>query len=385
MHFLRAVQLPGAAGPLDQGDVGGGFLAGGAAGQQFQEYPQFAEPGDDLFDPHYGHVDPGKGGGKTGVPFVLQDGDSAGPGQGEVGPADPQAGLKIFIPQEFPGHLGQLFRVIVKRHTQLFGKQRGYLLLGLVQGRGDDVGRPLPRQLDDEFSQVGFPDPDPGGLQVAVQVDLLSGHGLALDHHLDPLRLSQVPDIAAGLGPVRGAVHGNPQFPGGGREFLQVGVQVFDGFGLDFVSPGPQGLGLRQFPKGLGPVLAETPGGPGDGLLHGLILQGQGRLFLELFGSDVHNSWLRIFGQDFHQVFDLDRRLDPVQPGLNIHQAARVVAHHPLRPGSLDLLHLFPGDGLGDLGEAARKKPAEPAAGPGISISTSSRPLTWASSALGSW
>ena len=290
MHFLRPVQFPGATGPLDQGNVSRGFLSGGAPGQQFQEDPQFPETGDHLFNPHHCHMDPGEGGGETGVALVFQDDDGPGLGQGEVGPADPQAGLKIFIPQEFPGHHGQFFRVLVIRHTQLLGEQRGHLLLGLVQGRGDDMGRSLPGQLDDKFAQVGLPDLDSGGLQVAVQIDLFGGHGLALDYHLDPLRLSQVSDIAAGLGPVRRAVHGNAQLLGGGREFLQVGVQVFDGLGLDFVGPGPKGLGLRQLPEGLGPVLAETPGGPGDGLLHGLIFQGQGGLFFKLFGPYVHNS-----------------------------------------------------------------------------------------------
>ncbi|MPN23574.1 hypothetical protein SDC9_170966 [bioreactor metagenome] len=78
-------------------------------------------------------------------------------------------------------------------------EQLGDLLLGLVNGRHDDVRRLFMRQLDDVLAHVRFQRADAGGFGGVVQLDFLADHGLALDHQPGRVLLANAEDDGVGF------------------------------------------------------------------------------------------------------------------------------------------------------------------------------------------
>ena len=81
-------------------------MAGGASGQELEKDRQFLRTGNYFFYSHDGHMDPGKVVQNRALPSFSTMTKVPGLGQGEIRPADAQAGLKIFFPKKFPGHHG---------------------------------------------------------------------------------------------------------------------------------------------------------------------------------------------------------------------------------------------------------------------------------------
>ena len=79
----------------------------------------------------------------------------------------------------------RLLMLVAVRLAEFFGEQPADVGGRHVNGRRDDVDRPLPGQLDDVFAQVGLDGPDAGRLQHLVQLHFLADHRLRLDHALD--------------------------------------------------------------------------------------------------------------------------------------------------------------------------------------------------------
>ena len=136
----------------------------------------------------------------TAVAFVLHQAEGAGLGHQEVDAGYPCIGLLKLLPQDGPGGGGQFVHIVgVGDVGELLIEQLGDLLLRLVQGRHDDVGGGLPRQLDDELSQVRLQALDTPCLQIVVELHLLGDHGLAFDQPLYPVTLKYLVDDPVAL------------------------------------------------------------------------------------------------------------------------------------------------------------------------------------------
>jgi hypothetical protein len=78
---------------------------------------------------------------------------------------------------------------------------------GLVDRGRDDVTGRLVGDLEDELPEVGLPDLRPPGFEVLVDLDLLGGHRLALDHRLCVAVVDDLGDVSVGVRGVLGEVH----------------------------------------------------------------------------------------------------------------------------------------------------------------------------------
>src|SRR5207253_11087696 len=114
--------------------------------------------------------------------LVLEDADRARFGDGEVDARDPEGRLGEPAAQRVAGRGRQRGHVVRGRNPELVREQRGDLGLGLVDGRDYDVRWRLAGELYDVFAQVGLNGFDAAAGEGGVQVDLLRGHALALDH-----------------------------------------------------------------------------------------------------------------------------------------------------------------------------------------------------------
>ena len=119
------------------------------------------------------------------IAFVLDQNHRAAFGDQEVGAADSHVGGQEFLPQDQAGNLRQLFRLLGPLDAQLIDEQIGDVPARFVQGRRDDMIRPLPRKLHDVFAQVRFHRLDVVPLQSLVQVDFFAHHRLRLHRQLD--------------------------------------------------------------------------------------------------------------------------------------------------------------------------------------------------------
>ena len=229
------VQFSARRGAVDQMRVGREFLAGAAAGQEVEEQRQVVDPRKHFFDAHHGHVDRRRGGREAGVAFVLDDHERAGVGHGEVAARDAHAGLEIFVAQMSSGDVGQFFVLGGERFAEFFGEQPAHVGGRHVDGRRDDMHRPLMGQLHDVFAQVGLDGADALGLEHVVQFHLLADHRLRLDHAFDVVFAGDIEDVLVGLGGILGAKHGGA--PGGDvpLELDQQLVEIGDGIGFDLM------------------------------------------------------------------------------------------------------------------------------------------------------
>ena len=191
----------------DDGHVAGQHLGRGRARQGLEDRRDVGEGGHYLLDADDGHVHLGQGGHQAGVALVGHGEDGPGLGHGDVGPGDAHVRLEELPAQLIPGHLDQAGDVGGEPLVHLFGKEVGDLLLGHVDGGHDHVRGGLTGQLDDPLAQVGFLDLETGLLEVAVEMDLLAGHGLGLDHRADVVVAGHLEDVLAHPGRVVGTEH----------------------------------------------------------------------------------------------------------------------------------------------------------------------------------
>ena len=122
----------------------------------------------------------------------------AGFSAGNIAARKPHIGRQKFFPQRFASGTGQARRVIGIRYPNFVGEQSADILSVLMNGGCDDVGRPLARQLDDVFSQVGFGNIDAVFKQGRVQPDLLAHHGFAFDRQLNVVPVGNLQAIFPG-------------------------------------------------------------------------------------------------------------------------------------------------------------------------------------------
>ena len=101
----------------------------------------------------------------------------------------------------------RLLVLFAERLAELLGEQPAHVGGRHVDGRRDDVHRPLPGQLHDVLAQVGLDGADAGRLQHVVQLHLLADHRLRLDHALDVVLAGDVEHVLVGLGGVLGPEH----------------------------------------------------------------------------------------------------------------------------------------------------------------------------------
>ena len=80
-----------------------------------------------------------------------------------------------------PGDPIELNRVIRELDVETAFEQAPNVLSRQVQGRSNDVARRITRELHYELAKIRFDHADSKGLQVPIEVDLLSDHRLALD------------------------------------------------------------------------------------------------------------------------------------------------------------------------------------------------------------
>ena len=86
--------------------------------------------------------------------------------------------------------------------------------------------RQVVPELHDELGEVRLPRRDPVGRKPFVELDLLRGHRLDLDHLVDPGVTCDGRDDGTGLGGVTGPVHDRPARGERGLQALQVLVEV---------------------------------------------------------------------------------------------------------------------------------------------------------------
>ncbi len=208
------MELLALGGARPHGGVGVHPLAGRAPRQQLQEHLQVAPGGQDLLDADHADQRLGQGQAHAAVALGLQHHQGAGLGDHEVGPGDADLGGEEPLAKVQARGLGQGPRVVAQAlgsGASPFGHVLAEDLPDLravaVDGRNQDVGRPVVAELHDQLGEVGLVGGDPGLGQRLVEADLLGGHRLDLDH----LGLAGGSDQAGhdlvGLGGVRRPVH----------------------------------------------------------------------------------------------------------------------------------------------------------------------------------
>jgi hypothetical protein len=103
----------------------------------------------------------------------------------------------------------------------LLGEGVAHLLLGLVDGGHDDVGRGVAVELDDKLPHVALKAADAVARHLVVEPHLLAHHGLALDDAAHPMLLGDAEDDGVGLGRRLGPVHPDAVALAVGFELLQ--------------------------------------------------------------------------------------------------------------------------------------------------------------------
>lgn len=156
--------------------------------------------------------------------LVFDQPQGAGVRRGEVDAGQADIGADERLPQRAAAGLDQRVDVLgIGRVGNMPLEQRGDVALGLVDRRHHDMRRLLARQLDDVLAHVRLDAVHAALGQVMVQLDLLAGHRLALDHAPGlPCCRDAVDDavgLVGGLGPVD--LH-----TGGAELLLQLHQQV---------------------------------------------------------------------------------------------------------------------------------------------------------------
>jgi hypothetical protein len=162
------------------------------------------------------------------------------------------------------------------------------LRLGEVDGRRDDVARPLVAELDDVLAEVGLDRHDAVLLEMLVEADLLGHHRLALGDGAGARLPADVEDDVAGVLRRLGEV----DMAAGGADLLLVGldveVEVLERVVLDVPRGVPDRVELRQQPRGGGALGDEADPDMAQRLLEVGVVERVLRVVLERLGMDFH-------------------------------------------------------------------------------------------------
>ena len=162
------------------------------------------------------------------------------------------------------------------------------VLPSLVNSWGNNVVGGLAGKLDHVFAEVGLYSLDTHLFKLVIEVYLLGGHGLALDHGADTLLLSEGDDIVGGLlGGARPDHLATGLLDGVGKHG-QVVVQSFDGVSLDFPCAVSEFLPFGEIGRGVVALAEQVSGGALGGLLDSHVLNGASGACVEVFGRDLH-------------------------------------------------------------------------------------------------
>ena len=158
-------------------------LAGGRARQELEEHLEILPARHQLLDPDDADQHLRERRAHPPVALGLQHHQAARLGHGEVGPADADARPQEPLAQVPARRLGQLRRVVRQLGVaDRAAEQVADLGAVAVDGRHQDVRRPVAVQLQDQLGEVGLDGVDAGGGERVVQPDLVRGQRLDLDH-----------------------------------------------------------------------------------------------------------------------------------------------------------------------------------------------------------
>ena len=150
--------------------------------------------GHELLDPHHGHEHLGQRRAHAAVALGLEHADRAGLGDREVGAArSPCAPTRNFAPQVQPGRLG---RAPPARRSGRAGRARARTARGSRRGscgspaRGCATATSSPSWMISSARSVSTAR-TPACRQRLVELDLVGGDRLDLDHLVDPVRAAR--------------------------------------------------------------------------------------------------------------------------------------------------------------------------------------------------
>ncbi|CAB5673564.1 Uncharacterised protein [Aeromonas hydrophila] len=311
VHLVRAVQLPCPARAADDVEIGGDGLAGGRAGQGTVKRRHVGEELHHLLDAGDGHVHFRHSGAHAPVALVLDEAQAAGLRHREVDAGEPHAGAaKLFAQGPPPGldqgvHIGGGGKAF-----EVMGEGVTHLLLVLVDGGHDDVGRGIAVELDDKLPHIALKAADAVARHLVVEAHLLAHHGLALDDGTHPVLLGDAEDDGVGLGRRLGPVHPDAVALAVGFELLQEFRQAREAALANLLG---RIAHRRLFPRigeGVPPLAAQVIHGAAKVLAqHGV---GQGRLGL---GMEAARRILGVLTHDGPPVFALASTEPPARYG----------------------------------------------------------------------
>src|SRR5712691_8547240 len=166
-------------------------------------------------------------------------------------------------------------------------QQRGDLLSGLVDRRGNDVGWRLTSQLDNVFAKIRLHYLVAMLLQMRVEVNLLSGHRLALDDHPRADVLRHAGDNLAGLSRVVRPMHVHPDALGLRGEEFEVLIQTRNSSLLDRARLRTQLFSIPQGCHGCHATGHEVGDQELQGLLQRGILERLSGVFLKSLSAEM--------------------------------------------------------------------------------------------------
>ena len=217
VQLLRTVRLAGRTRTANHRGIDGELLPGRRPGKHFETAIQIGQPRHQLFNPHHHHVHPRQRRDHPGVALIGDETDRPVFDDAEVGAGDAHLGAEERVAQPQPRRRRQLPGLVRIRNVQLLLHHATDVLAGQVNDRGNDVRRPIVRQLHDVLAEIGFNHLHTGAFEGGVEMGLFRDHRLALHRHSrarrrgdagnDPVRL------VGGLRPVDlGAVGGELRF-----------------------------------------------------------------------------------------------------------------------------------------------------------------------------
>ena len=136
---------------------------------------------------------------EVGVALVRDEHERAGVGDQGVASGDPDVGVDEALAQLLPRNGDKRRDVVGDRVTDDLAEELRDFFARFVDGRCDEVGRPLAGELNDPFAEVGLDRVYALRLEVIGESDLLRRHRLRLHDELRLLRAADRRDDAARL------------------------------------------------------------------------------------------------------------------------------------------------------------------------------------------